>query len=525
MNLIILISSLVVAGALGALFVGSKDRQIEKISQKKTEILSNSAKQAQEMLQESKSHYEKNLQSIEEMASHRKEKLKKISEITDHKSEILRKREEKNDNLKMNLQEEETTVRKMRESMRGMETQTISKLVEKTNLTQEQARQQLLSESEHQIKAEKSHFIQKFEEETEQNAVRTAQNILSEVIQRYSGQSSVEKRSGNVSLRRAEKKGDLIGKNGKNISYFESLLDVDVLFNLDSSLEITVSAFDLVQKNIAKTALESLIKERGPLNEPLIKQHVDAAGQKTDQIIEQYGQNAIKDLGLGSIMHKIGFQQIPTELIKIVGRLEFRTSFGQNIMMHSLEVGAFSALLAAEIGANVEAAYLAGFFHDIGKAIDQNIEESHDVLTKQILEKFNFPADIVHAAWAHHDGEPARTPEAQIIKAADAISAGRPGARQDSLAKHLERIEGLQNIGYSFEGIKKAYAISGGRELRIIVDENKILDAQMTNIAHNAACQIQDKLTYPGKIKVNVIRRTTCQTHAGEKEKAGVPAQ
>ncbi len=200
--------------------------------------------------------------------------------------------------------------------------------------------------------------------------------------------------------------------------------------------------------------------------------------------------------------------------MKIVGRLKYRTSFGQNVLQHSIEMAAIAAMLAAELKADIEKARTAAFFHDIGKAIDHDVGGSHDQLSKEILEKYGFDPDIVHAAYAHHDAEPQKTPEAMLVKAADAISAGRPGARQESLTNYLERVQKLEEITKNFQGVKKSFAVSAGREIRVVVDELIIKDEDILGMAESVTAKIEQELTYPGKIKVNIIRRTEAIDYA-----------
>lgn len=517
-NIVALLTSLVIGGGVGTLLISPDDNKIKKMQEKSGGLIACAKKEEANIFEDTKKQCQQSKEALEIYMRHRKEKLEKLQEFLNHKIEMLKKREEKTDSIKMLLQEEATAIRKFKDTIRSTEEEITNQLIQKTHLSKEEAKTVLLEKVRNDIKSQKEYHVQKIEQNTQQEATKISTNLLAEVMQRYSAESSVEKRGGNVYVPKDSIKGLIIGKNGVNIAYFEHLLDVDVIFNHDDPQEITISVFDLVKRHIAKLAINALIKEKKAITPETIRKHVEAALRKTDDTIFNYGNQAMKNYGIAKIMKKIGMEKIDTELIKIVGRLQFRTSFGQNIMMHSLEVGAFSALLAGEIGADVDRAYLAGFFHDIGKAIDQNIEESHDVLTKQILEKFHFPEDIVHAAWAHHEGEPVRTPEAQVVKAADAISAGRPGARQDSLTKHIERIQGLEEIGYSFAGIKKAYAISGGRELRMIVDEYAVMDNDMQAIVKEAVSKIKEKLTYPGKIKVNVIRRMKSVAYANKEQ-------
>lgn len=257
----------------------------------------------------------------------------------------------------------------------------------------------------------------------------------------------------------------------------------------------------LVKRRIAQKAMEKLIQTRGDINKLVIQNIIKAAEKETDEELYELGKKALE---------KMGINHDDKEFLRIVGRLQYRTSYGQNIMKHSMEVGWVAAMLGSELGLNVATCKTGGFLHDLGKAIDQdpNIKDAHDRLSKEIMEKFKFSKEEVHAAWAHHDAVPQETPEALIVKAADAISAGRPGARQESFDKYIERIRALEETALAFDGVRSAFAISAGRELRVIVEPESITDDKMHTLAKQMATKIESELTYPGQIKVNIIRRT-----------------
>ncbi len=275
-------------------------------------------------------------------------------------------------------------------------------------------------------------------------------------------------------------------------------MNVDVIFN-DEPNTIVVSTFDLLKKNVARIALEKLVKLRR-VDEKAIREAIDSAKKILSRDLLNVGEKAVK---------KMKFKRkFPSDLLKIIGRLKYRTSYGQNILLHSFEVAYMAELLASELGLDVETTKIAAFFHDIGKAIDQHVEGSHDVLTREIMTKYKFSEAEIHAAWTHHEAATPETPEARLVMAADAISAGRPGARQESLERYLERLRDLEEIATSFGGVQKTFAISAGREVRVIVSPEEVTDEKMNDLAEGIAGKIEDKLSYPGKIKVNVIRRT-----------------
>ena len=322
-------------------------------------------------------------------------------------------------------------------------------------------------------------------------------------MMRYADSTSVEHEEKNIIVQRDEIKGRIIGRSAAAIAFFEEHFGVDVIFN-DEPNTIIISCFNLVQREVARCALERLMREK-IINEEMIMKVKPLAEQDVDKILMKEGDYALKKLGLSNMQ---------PDFVKLVGRLVFRTSYGQNIMRHCFEVGYFARLIASEIGANTETAFLGGFFHDIGKAIDQEVGGSHDVLSKEILEKYGFSWEITHAAWTHHNAAPQETVEARIVQAADAISASRPGARAESVERYLAKINELQDTALSFEGVRKAYAINAGREVRVVVDPEKISDNANAELAQNIAAKVQEKGGYPGKIKVTTIRTTKVTDYA-----------
>ncbi|MEK9133190.1 MAG: HD domain-containing protein, partial [Patescibacteria group bacterium] len=336
-----------------------------------------------------------------------------------------------------------------------------------------------------------------------ERAARDAKDILAGAIYRFAAPTSVEHGHHNIIVPRDDIKGRIVGRGGRSVAFFENLFGVDVIFNDEPNL-IIVSCFNLVQREVARLALERLMREKN-ITEEVITRAKFLADQDMEKILKREGDKALKILGM---------ENVNPELSKLLGRLKFRTSYGQCIMSHCFEVAYFSRLLASEIGANERVAWIAGFFHDVGKAIDQESGGSHDVLTKEILEKYKFSPEIVHAAWTHHDAAPQETIEARIVQAADAISAGRPGARAESVERYLEKIKALEETATSFAGVKKAYAINAGREVRVIVEPDRIKDSEVGPMANQIAAKVQEQGGYPGKIKVIAIRTTKTTDYA-----------
>lgn len=412
------------------------------------------------------------------------------------------KREARNREIGHAIATEEKLTRDLKSEIERLGKEGTERLLQKTGLTIETCRSQLEHEYEQRFLEDSEIRIQNKIQWIEENAVRDAKNTLSEAVYRYAAPTSVMHEQQNIVVARDEIKGRIVGRGAKNIAFFEELFGVDVIFN-DEPNTIILSCFNLVQREVARCGLERLMREK-MIDEGAISRIKPLAEQDVEKILHREGEAALKMLGLAGM---------PQDFIKLVGRLRFRTSYGQNIMSHCFEVAYFARLMASAIGADEKIALLGGFFHDIGKAIDQEVGGSHDVLSKEILEKYGFSWEITHAAWTHHHAIPQETIEARLVQAADAISASRPGARAESVERYLEKIKDLQAAALGFEGVKKAYAINAGRELRVIVEPEKIRDANLQTLAGDIAHQVQEKGGYPGRIKIVTIRQTRATNH------------
>jgi ribonuclease Y len=419
------------------------------------------------------------------------------------KNALLQKREAKVAEVRSMISEEEKGIRAVRSKIEEIDVQVDQKLIKITGLSHEKAKEQLLHDYEQAFANDAEARLQKDMQWAEECSVRDAKNLLAETICRFGDPTSVEHEYKNITVPRDEIKGRIVGRGARNIAFFENLFGVDVVFNDEPNI-IILGCFNLVQREIARFALERLMREK-IINEEVISRLKPLAEQDMDKLLRREGEQILKLLNL---------EKMPPDFAKLVGRLQFRTSYGQNILRHSLEVGYFARMLAGAVGADEHIAFIGGFFHDIGKAIDQEVGGSHDVLSKEILEKYGFSKEIVHAAWTHHDAAPIETVEALTVKAADALSAGRPGARAESLERYLQKIKDLQETALSFAGVKKAYAINAGREVRVIVDPDKINDKSNQELATQIASKVEEKGGYPGKIKVVTIRTTKVTDYA-----------
>lgn len=434
------------------------------------------------------------------------QQIKKLEQMLKTKEEIFAKRNLRNMETKKTIDGEVETVAQLRRQEKEIIGMMDVKLLERTRQQKDAVKNQMFIQAESELRDAYQERFPKLEEWLKENAVRDAKNILGEAIYRYALPTSVEKDSGELEVTKDSVKGIIVGRGGSNIALFEELFGVDVVFN-DAPNIISLSCFNLVTKETARIALKKLMNEK-IVDEAVIRRTKEWADKEILRILEEEGKKAVQMLGL---------KDLHPDFVKLVGRLQFRTSYGQNIMGHCMEVGYFSKLLAETIGADSHVAFLGGFFHDIGKAIDQEVGGSHDVLSKEILEKYGFPWEIVHAAWTHHDAIPQETVEAVLVKAADAISAGRPGARSLSLEQYIQKIRELEATASSFEGVKKAFAISAGREVRAIIDSEKMGDEGSVALAKTIAQKIEEKGGYPGKIKVVTIRVTRASDVAKQK--------
>ena len=369
-----------------------------------------------------------------------------------------------------------------------------------SGMSAEDAKNMLLEQLKHDLAQEQMQLIRENEAKIREISLEKSKEILSTVMQRCMIEQVVETTVSVVGLPNDEMKGRIIGREGRNIRALETLTGVDLIID-DTPEAVVLSSFDPVRREIAKLALEKLIVD-GRIHPVRIEEMVEKAKEETDKKIWHEGENAALEMGV------MGLNK---ELIKMLGRLYFRTSYGQNVLKHSLEVGHIAGMLAAELGANEAIAKRAGLLHDIGKAVDQTQEGTHIQLGVDIASRYGESSEVIHAIEAHHDDVVANTIEAVLVKVADAISAGRPGARRDTLEIYIKRLQKIEEIVNSYEGIKQSFAVQAGREVRIIVEAEKFDDLASQKLARDVAKRIEDELDYPGQIRVTVVRefRTT----------------
>ena len=421
-------------------------------------------------------------------------------------SKLIKKEDMLEDKIQEATDKEYAAQRKMDELLEKEDylADLIAKQIEEmekiAGLSREEARHILMEQLKQDLQQEQLQLIRENEAKIRESAKEMAQDILATTMQRCAIDQVVESTVSVVNLPSDEMKGRIIGREGRNIRTLETLTGVDLIID-DTPEAVVLSSFDPVRREIAKVALEKLISD-GRIHPVRIEEMVEKAQEEIEEKIKKEGENAAVDMGILNL-HK--------ELIKTLGRLYYRTSYGQNVLKHSLEVGHIAGMLAAELGANVNVAKRAGLLHDIGKAVDQTQEGTHIELGVELARRYGEKDEIVHAIEAHHDDVTANTIEAVLVKLADAISAGRPGSRRDTLEIYIKRLKNIEEIASSYEGIKQSFAVQAGREVRIIVQPDMFDDLASAKLARDIAKRIEEELAYPGQIRVTVVReiRTT----------------
>ncbi len=465
---------------------------IKNAETKKKELLIEAKDEVHQLRQET----ERDLRERRSDIQRSENRLQQKEEALDRKIENLEAKEEK---LALKAKE----IEEKKEECEVIKRSQIEMLEKISGFTKQQAKDHLLSMLDGELNHEKAVKILEYERQTKEESEKLAREIVGHAIQRCAADHTSEITVSVVELPNDEMKGRIIGREGRNIRALETATGADLIID-DTPEAITVSCFDPVRREIARLTLEKLIQD-GRIHPARIEEMINKATAEVEATIKQEGER---------VMLEAGVRNLNPELVKLLGKLKYRTSYGQSVLNHSLEVCHLAGIIAAEIGANVTLAKRAGLLHDIGKALDHEQEGSHIQLGVEAARKFKENEDIIHAIHAHHGDVEAKTVIACIVQAADAISAARPGARRENIENYIKRLEKLEEIANSFKGVERSYAIQAGREVRIIVKPELVSDDEMVIVAHDIAQRFENELEYPGQIKVNVIRENRAIDYA-----------
>ncbi|RKD34501.1 ribonuclease Y [Thermohalobacter berrensis] len=502
-----------IAGAIIGIFIGYfirkfiAEAKIKTAEEEAKRIIDEAIKKGEtskkELLLEAKEEVHRMRNEVERENRERRNELQKLErrlvnkeEMVDRKSEILERKEE-------TLNKRSKELEKKEEEIEQLYNKQVEELERLSGLTRDEARELLLNDIKKEVSHEAAIMIKEIESKAKDEANKKAREIISYAIQKCAADHVAETTVSVVNLPNDEMKGRIIGREGRNIRTLETLTGIDLIID-DTPEAVILSGFDPIRREIARIALEKLIMD-GRIHPARIEEMVEKAKREVENSIREEGEQAAFDVGVHGLH---------SELIKLLGRLKFRTSYGQNVLKHSIEVAHLAGLMAAELGADVRIAKRAGLLHDIGKAVDHEMEGPHVTIGADLAKKYRESKDIVHAIAAHHNDIEPQTIEAILVQAADAISAARPGARRETLEAYIKRLEKLEEIANSFEGVEKSYAIQAGREIRIMVKPDEVDDLEIVNVARDIVKKIENEIEYPGQIKINVIRETRAIEYA-----------
>ena len=438
----------------------------------------------------------KTLQALEQRLIKREEQIDKKQAYLDKKEIEILEKEKGVSEAKSRLKEEEAKLSQLLQEQS-------EKLEKIAGMTADEAKEQLLATVEEEARQDAAKLLKKIELETKEEAAKKSQEILALTISRYAGEYVAERSVSVVPLPSDEMKGRIIGREGRNIRAIEAATGIDLIID-DTPEAVLLSGFNPIRREVARVALERLVAD-GRIHPARIEEVVHKVEKEIDTAIREAGEQATFDVGVYGVH---------PELVKLLGKLKFRTSFAQNVLQHSIEVAFLCGIMAAELGLNVKKAKRAGLLHDIGKAVDHEVEGPHALIGADLAKKYKESKEVVHAIAAHHEDIKPETPIAVLVQAADALSGARPGARREMLETYVRRLEDLERIATSLPGVQKSYAVQAGREIRIMVDSGKISDEEAVLISRDVAKKIESELSYPGQIKVTVIRETRAVEYA-----------
>ena len=504
MNSLIIIATFLISIAIG-FFVGMIVRK--KIAESKIDSAEKEAKRLVDLAKVEAENMRKEeiFKAKEEIVNSRKELDQEIkerrSEVQKQESRIMQ-REENLDKRTENLEKKEKDLDNEYQSLENQKAE-VNELYEKevqelqrvAQLSREEAKQQLLIQMEKELTEEKAKLLREFNQKAKEDANKNAKEIITYAVQKCAADHTSETTVSIVNLPNDEMKGRIIGREGRNIKALETLTGIDLIID-DTPEAVILSGFDPLRREVARISLEQLIED-GRIHPSKIEETVEKAKEELNIMIKEEGERAALEAGVNNLH---------PDVIKLLGKLKYRSSYGQNVLSHSIEVSNLARIMAEELGLDAKRARRAGLLHDIGKALDHDMEGTHVQIGVDILKKYKENPLIINAVEAHHGDVEPQSMEAVLVQAADAISASRPGARRETLEAYIKRLESLEQIADSFDGVEKSFAIQAGREVRIIVKPDKISDDQMTVLARDVSKKIEDEMDYPGQIKVNIIR-------------------
>ncbi len=473
------------------------DEIIEKAKKAADDIKYKARKEAKEIIGEEREIFEKELRKREnDMHSQEKQVDHKEAKL-DTKLEEIEKETKRLQTLEEEMKEARARVEKEIEKFKLKQSEVADRLTQVASMSRDQAKQELMKVMEEEAKVDFAKDLVRLEQEAKEDAEAKSKRIVGMAIQRFAGEYVAERAISTVDLPSDDIKGRLIGREGRNIRAFEQICGVDLIID-DTPEVVVISSFNVVRREIARRTIEKMIAD-GRIHPAKIEEFYDKSKSEMDKQLLELGQKA---------QMEIGVHGIHPEILKLVGALNWRTSYTQNQYQHALEAAFLCGAMASELGMNVKQARRAGLLHDIGKVIDASAEGSHAVIGADFAKKYGEPADVVHAIRAHHDDEKPESILAHLVAAADAISGARPGARKAMMESYVSRLTDIEQIVNGFEGVSRTYAISGGREVRVFVENEKVTDEQTVMLSRDIAKKIEEEMSYPGTIKVTVLRET-----------------